>query len=72
VSAAERKWITSWIILLQSYSSHRFQQQFHYQGKMPNKQEEPGAKKHNRYSMASWMVVGIALGAAQNHTSKRK
>jgi hypothetical protein len=39
---------------------------------MPNKQEEPGAKKHNRYSMASRIVVDIALGAAQNQTSKSK
>jgi hypothetical protein len=39
---------------------------------MPKKQEEPGAKKHNTYYMASWMVIGIALGAAQNHTSKSK
>jgi hypothetical protein len=43
---------------------------------MPNKPEEPGAKKIKLFSMAIRIVVDVALGAAigalQNHKSKNK
>jgi hypothetical protein len=42
---------------------------------MPNKQEDPGARKPDMFSMAIRIVgvaLGGAIGAVQNHKSKNK